>query len=65
MLNPEELIVLDPNTNKDVIATFVSSDETTGVVWAKTGPGNIVAVRTNEILEKNTPENIHKVFANQ
>ena len=61
MLKIEELIVLDPITKKDVVATFVSSDETTGTVWA----GNIVVVKTINVLEKNTPENIKKVFANQ
>lgn len=64
MLGVNELIVLDPVTNKEVIAEVAKIDVDTNLVWAKINSSNIVIVNPKDILLRNTPENIKKVLSN-
>ena len=61
MLKDNELIVYDPESKKDVVATLVSYDIETGTVFSKIQSGNFVVSTSKDILKRNTPENIERV----
>jgi len=61
MLRDNEVIVWDETTGKDVVATVIMVDHQIGRLWAKIGPGNVIVSDTDDIIERNTKENIKKV----
>lgn len=63
ILQHSEIIVYDPEKKEDVIGNFIKFNDNKGkLVWVRIDIGRIIIYNSREILEKNTEENIQKVF---